>query len=247
MKDLRLITKGISKRFGHVQALKNIDFWIAKGEVVGLVGDNGAGKSTLIKIICGVYQPDEGEIIFEGEKVKWASPHEARLAGIEVVHQDLALIPLMSVSRNFFLGREPRRGRIFIDTKRMGRESLRAISEFGISLRDANQIVATLSGGERQSVSIARATWFGAKLLILDEPTAALSVQETKKVLETVRQAKEKGISVIFISHNIRHVYHVADRFTVLFHGKKVADLAKEEATIEDVEEAIVSGQTLNN
>ncbi len=243
--NLLVEMRGIHKSFGSLRALIGIDFSVKKNEIVGLVGDNGAGKSTLIKILCGIHQPDKGEIYFEGKEVRWASPREARLSGIETVHQDLALVPLMGISRNFFLGREPRRAPlgIFIDKQRMDKEAIQRISEFGVLLSDSDQMVATLSGGQRQCVAITRAIHFGAKLLILDEPVAALSIQETRKVLETVEQTKERGISVIFISHNIRHVYSIADRFVILFRGMKVGDIPKEETTIDDVEEMIISGQ----
>ncbi len=235
----------ISKSFGTVQALKNVDFDVDYQEVMGLVGDNGAGKSTLIKILTGVFPPDTGEIYFEGKKVEIRSPREARDLGIETVYQDLALIPLMSISRNFFLGREPtvKIGPFrFLDKRRMDRTVRKVLSEIGIKVRSPDEPVAVLSGGERQSVAIGRALHFGAKLLILDEPTSALSVRETHKVLDFILEAKERGLSIIFITHNIYHVYSVADRFTILEHGRKVATFRKDEVSAEDIIEIIRSG-----
>ncbi len=235
----------ISKSFGTVQALKSVDFEVDYQEVMGLVGDNGAGKTTLIKILTGVFPPDSGEIYFEGKKVNIRSPKEARDLGIETVYQDLALIPLMSISRNFFLGREPvvRVGPFkFLDKRRMDYTVQEVLSEIGIRVRSPDEPVAVLSGGERQSVAIGRALHFGAKLLILDEPTSALSVRETHKVLDFILEAKERGLSIIFITHNIYHVYSVADRFTVLEHGHKVATFRKNEVSAEDIIEIIRSG-----
>jgi simple sugar transport system ATP-binding protein len=235
----------ISKSFGTVQALKNVDFDVGYQEVMGLVGDNGAGKSTLIKILTGVFPPDTGEIYFEGKKVEIHSPKEARDLGIETVYQDLALIPLMSISRNFFLGREPV-VRVWpfklMDRRKMDAVVRKVLSEIGIQVRSPEEPVAILSGGERQSVAIGRALHFGAKLLILDEPTSALSVRETHKVLNFILEAKERGLSIIFITHNIYHVYSVADRFTILEHGRKVATFGKDEVSAEDIIEIIRSG-----
>jgi simple sugar transport system ATP-binding protein len=235
----------ISKNFGTVQALKNVDFDVGYQEVMGLVGDNGAGKSTLIKILTGVFPPDTGEIYFEGKKVEIRSPKEARDLGIETVYQDLALIPLMSISRNFFLGREPvvQVGPFrFMDKRKMDATVKKVLSEIGINVRSPEEPVAILSGGERQSVAIGRALHFGAKLLILDEPTSALSVRETHKVLDFILEAKERGLSIIFITHNIYHVYSVADRFTILEHGRKVATFKRTEVSAQDIIEIIRSG-----
>ncbi len=235
----------ISKSFGTVQALKDVDFDVRHQEVMGLVGDNGAGKSTLIKILTGVYPPDSGEIYFEGKRVKIASPKDARDLGIETVYQDLALIPLMSISRNFFLGREPVKqlGPVrLLDKRRMDETVREVLAEIGIRVRSPDEEVAILSGGERQSVAIGRAVYFGAKLLILDEPTSALSIRETHKVLDYILEAKERGLSIIFITHNIYHVYSVADRFTILEHGHKVAEFAKGDVSAEEIIEIIRSG-----
>lgn len=243
--DLLVQMVGISKSFGAVQALRNVDFEVRRQEVMGLVGDNGAGKSTLIKILTGVFPPDTGEIYFEGKKVNIRSPREAREMGIETVYQDLALIPLMSISRNFFLGREPvfRLGFInILDKKKMDHIVRDVLAQIGIDVRSPDEPVAILSGGERQSVAIGRALHFGAKLLILDEPTSALSVRETHKVLDFVIKARERGLSVILISHNIHHVYSVADRLTILERGRKVGTFYKDELTVEDIIEIVRSG-----
>jgi len=234
--------KSISKFFGHVQALKKVDFSVNHREVLGLLGDNGAGKSTLIKVLVGLYLPDEGEMHFEGKKVQFSSPQDARATGIETVYQDLALVPLMSISRNFFLGREPTRKIgpfTFLHKKAMDEACERILNEIGIGVRSPSENVEFLSGGERQAVSIGRAMHFGAKLLILDEPTAALSIKETNKVLDYVLQARERGLSVIYITHSIHHVYPVADRFTILDRGVKLGDFDKADITPEKIIEII--------
>jgi len=243
--DLLVRMEGISKRFGTVQALKNVDFDVKRQEVMGLVGDNGAGKSTLIKILTGVYKPDEGKIYFEGREVSFNSPKEARDLGIEAVYQDLALIPLMSITRNFFLGRELVRkvGPLnLLEQRKMDETATKVLRDIGVKVRSPDEPVAILSGGERQSVAIGRAIHFGAKLLVLDEPTAALSIKESQKVLDFVLEAKERGLSIIFITHNIYHVYSVADRFTILEHGRKVAEFAKGDVSAEEIIEIIRSG-----
>lgn len=236
--------RNIKKSFGKVRALKGVNFSVNRAEVVGLLGDNGAGKSTLIKVLVGYYQPDEGEIYFEGRRVKFSSPREARELGIETVYQDLALVNLMPLWRNFFLGRELvyKLGSIrWLDKKRMRKIALEALADIGISVRNVDDTVAFLSGGERQAVAIARAIHFGAKLLILDEPTAALSVGETRKVLEHILEAKRRGISVIFITHNIYHVYEVADRLVILERGEKIGEYKKEHVTPQQVMDLIAA------
>ncbi|MCD6104041.1 MAG: sugar ABC transporter ATP-binding protein [Thermotogaceae bacterium] len=236
--------RDIKKSFGRVQALKGVDFRVKKNEIVGLLGDNGAGKSTLIKILVGYYQPDHGEIFFDGKKVKFRSPWDSRRLGIETVYQDLALVNLMPLWRNFFLGREmiKKIGPInYIEHRKMKRIAIEALKQVGISLRSPDETVAFMSGGERQAVAIARAIHFGAKLLILDEPTAALSVGETKMVLEHILKAKERGISVIFITHNIYHVYEVADRLVLLEHGEKIGDYRKKDVTPKEVMDIIAA------
>ena len=193
--------ENIVKRFGTITALNGVDFNVHKGEVVGLLGDNGAGKSTLIKVLTGVHPPTGGRIFFEGKPVNIPSPREARAMGIETCYQDLALVPLMSITRNFFLGRELSRriGPVeWLDMREMDRQARVALKHIGIDIRSPREKVGKLSGGERQSIAIGRARHFGAKVLILDEPTSALSVGETRKVLSYTQAAKERGLGVIF-------------------------------------------------
>ena len=235
----------ISKSFGKVQALQNVNFHVDPGEIVGLVGDNGAGKSTLINILNGVFKSNTGEIFFEGKRVYINSPGDSRNLGIETVYQDLALIPLMSIGRNFFLGREPviKVGPFkILDLKEMERTSKKTIKEIGIKIRSSEEQVAVLSGGERQCVAIGRALYFGAKLLVLDEPISALSIKESQRVREDLVKARDKGVSSVFIAHNIHHVYSVADRFVILEGGRKRVDVKKEDITPEEIEKVISSG-----
>lgn len=240
--------RGIRKKFGEVQALKDVDFTVRRREIVGLLGDNGAGKSTLVKILTGIFPPDEGEIYFEGERVNFSSPRQARKMGIETVYQDLSLINLMNISRNFFLGREPvRKISLFglLDMKKMNNECKKELDQIGIRVRSTNEHVAVLSGGERQAISIGRCMYFGAKLLILDEPLTALSVREQRTVLGHIEKVKELGASVIFISHTIHHVYPVSDRFVFLDKGVKIGEFNKEEVSVDDVEEIIAKGRVM--
>jgi simple sugar transport system ATP-binding protein len=207
-----------------------------------LLGDNGAGKSTLIKILTGVHRLTDGEIYFEGTRVEIDSPQDARTLGIETVYQDLALVNTMSIGRNFFLGHEPVRriGPIhWLNMRSIAEQTRDSLSQIGIQIRSANDKVGTLSGGERQSISIGRAIHFGVKLLILDEPTSALSVAETRKVLDYTLNAKERGLSVIFISHNVHHVMSVADRYTILRHGKKVGTYERGKVSFDDISDLI--------
>jgi len=222
--------RSVSKFFGSVIALKDVSFDVAPGEVHCLLGDNGAGKSTLIKVLSGVHAPDEGEILVDGRPVRFSSPAETRDSGIATVYQDLALVPLMSVARNFFLGREPLKGIgpfKQLDIERCNRVAYDELSAMGIQLRDPEQPVGTLSGGERQCVAIARAIYFGARVLILDEPTSALGVHQASVVLKLMVQCKARGIGVIFISHNVHHAYAVGDRFTLLKRGRSTGTYAK--------------------
>lgn len=229
----------ISKSFGKVRALVDVDFHVGRQEIVGLVGDNGAGKSTLIKIFTGVVTPDAGQLLFEGRPVRLTSPKDARALGIETVYQDLALVEQMSIARNFFLGSEPttRAGPLrLLDVATMHQVTERVLREIGITtLRSAGEDVSILSGGERQAIAIGRTMHFGARLVILDEPTSALSVKETRKVLEYIAEAKRRGLSVIFITHNLYHVYPISDRIVVLDHGQKIGDFAREAVTIDDL------------
>ena len=230
--------ENIVKRFGPVSALNGVNFDVRPREIMALLGDNGAGKSTLIKTLTGVYTPTSGQIYFEGKPVEIRNPHDARAVGIETVYQDLALVNEMSIGRNFFLGREPTRQFAFfkfLDMKTIADQTRESLADVGIRIRSANENVGKLSGGERQSIAIGRAVHFGAKLLILDEPTSALSVAESQKVVDYTLNAKERGLSVIFITHNVHHVMAVADRYTVIRHSKRVGTYEKGEVTFEDI------------
>ena len=236
----------IEKYFGAAQALNKVNIEVQSGEILGLLGDNGAGKSTLIKILAGVFPPDKGEIFFEGERVNFSSPRDARARGIETVHQALSLVDIMSISRNFFLGREPTKkiGPIhLLDKKKMNEECEKAVTGLGVRVRSPNEFVSILSGGERQAISIGRAMHFKVKLLILDEPLAALSVRETREVLRQVEKVRESGVSVIFITHNVYHVYPVAERFVMLDRGIKIGEVYKKDANPEDIIEIIATGK----
>ena len=238
--------RDVHKRFGNVQALRGVNCKIASGKVTALVGDNGAGKSTFIKIICGVHPPDSGQFLFRGQKAHWQSPDEARQAGVETVYQDLALVDSLSISRNFFLGKELRRWGRFgpLDHRRMNQDALQGVASLGIKLEDAERTVAKLSGGQRKSIAIARSLYFQPNLLVLDEPTAALSIKESQIVLEHVDEVRSRGISVIFISHNIHLIYPLADRFLLLDQGKVLLEVDKHDVTPQDLIDAIVNGQS---
>ncbi|WP_084599840.1 ATP-binding cassette domain-containing protein [Actinoplanes subtropicus] len=244
MTDPILKLRGVSKFFGSVISLKNISTSVRAGEVTCVLGDNGAGKSTLIKILSGVHQPDEGQLLLDGAPATFANPRQALDAGIATVFQDLAMIPLMSVWRNFFLGSEPRKG--WAQLRRIDRAEARAIArrelrDMGIDIRDPDQTVGTLSGGERQSVAIARAVHFGARLLILDEPTSALGVKQAGVVLRYIAQARDRGLGVIFITHNPHHAYPVGDRFLLLNRGHSMGDYAKADIS-RDAMTALMAG-----
>jgi simple sugar transport system ATP-binding protein len=226
--------RNITKFFGSVIALYGISITVRPGEVVCLLGDNGAGKSTLIKTLSGVHPPDDGEILVEGQPVQFTSPRDALQRGIATVYQDLAMIPLMSISRNFFLGSEPTTGFgpfEMYDGRTADRVTRDALRGMGIDLRDTSQPVGTLSGGERQSVAIARAIHFGAKVVILDEPTSALGVKEAGVVLRFIKQARDQGIGVILITHNVNHAFPVGDRFTILDRGRMKGTFNKADLT----------------
>ena len=239
--------RNISKRFGHITALDGVDFAVGRGEVVGLVGDNGAGKSTLIKVLSGVHVLDEGELVWEGQPLKLTNPKQAMQLGISTVYQDLAIVDTMSIFRNFVLGREEDSTRrlgfisyLSLDkARKVAREGLHNV---GISIRSVDEPAAKLSGGERQSIEIGRAIYYQAKLLIMDEPCSALSLAETEKVLRFIEAAREAGVAVIFITHNVHQVYSVADRFVVLSHGSTVGSYGKYEKTKEELSEMIVTG-----
>jgi len=236
--------RNIHKWFSGVCALRGVDFAVGYAEIVGLVGDNGAGKSTLIKILSGFYPPDEGKIFFEGQERHFSSPHEARDLGIETIYQEAAMVPKMSIMRNIFMGRELSRMRLgslgYLDIPRMEEEAMKALQGVGLHLRSPHALVEELSGGQRQGVAIARAMYFKSKLVILDEPTNNLSVKESEKVLEFILELKRQGISSIFISHNLYHVYPVADRIVVLSHGEKIGDFRREETSVEKITKLMV-------
>jgi simple sugar transport system ATP-binding protein len=237
-----------SKYFGSVIALEDISMAVKAGEVMCLLGDNGAGKSTLIKILSGVHRPDKGTLLVEDEEVHFTSPRDAIDRGIATVYQDLAMIPLMGLSRNFFLGREPTKGTgpfKRFDVSRADAVTREELDKIGIKVRDTSQPVATLSGGERQSVAIARAIYFGAKVLILDEPTSALGVKQAAIVLRYVARAREQGIAVVFISHNVYHAYAIGDRFTVLNHGRSEGTFDKDEISMQELEKLMAGGAEL--
>lgn len=232
----RIEVRGLGKFFGPVVSLRDINMKVYPGEVHCLLGDNGAGKSTLIKVLSGVHQPSEGGVWLEGREVRFASPRQALDAGIATVFQDLAMLPLMSIKRNFFMGREPLRkiGPIgFFDNALSARVAREEMKKMGIDIRDPEQPVGTLSGGERQSIAIARAVYFGAKVLILDEPTSALGVKEAAVVLKYVVQAKLRGLGIIFITHNVHHAWAVGDTFTVLNRGQSYGTFGQGDTTRE--------------
>jgi simple sugar transport system ATP-binding protein len=245
-----LEVRGISKYFGSVIALKDVSMFVRAGEVTCLLGDNGAGKSTLIKTLSGVYRADEGEYLFEGEPMVFRSPRDALERGIATVYQDLAMIPLLSIWRNFFLGSEPTKGwgpfRRY-DVEYATATTRDELGKMGIDIRDPDQPVGTLSGGERQSVAIARAVHFGAKVLILDEPTASLGVKQAGVVLRYIVQAKQRGIGVIFISHNPHHAYPVGDHFVILRRGQVYGDFARNELALEGLVQMMAGGEELEN
>jgi simple sugar transport system ATP-binding protein len=238
----------VGRSFGTVVALTGVSLAVRPGEVHCLLGDNGAGKSTLIKILAGVHRPTEGVMRVDGAPVAFASPREALDRGIAAVYQDLAMIPLMSITRNFFLGREPTRGRgpfARIDMARAEAIVREELGRIGIGLRDPSQAVGTLSGGERQCVAIARAVYHGARVLILDEPTSALGVHQASMVLRYVLQARARGIAVVFITHNIHHAYPVGDRFTLLSRGRSAGTFPKAEITEAEVLSIMAGGREL--
>jgi simple sugar transport system ATP-binding protein len=247
--DVPLIEiRNLVKHFGSVIALSGVSLTVNRGEVMCLLGDNGAGKSTLIKTLAGVHRPTAGDFLVEGRPVSFASPRDALDAGIATVYQDLAMIPLMSVTRNFFMGREPVKG-VWpfrrVDFDRCDEVTREEMHKIGIDVRDPHQAVGTLSGGERQCVAIARAVYFGAKVLILDEPTSALGVAQTSMVLKYIHQVRSKGLGVIFITHNVRHAYAVGDRFTVLNRGKTLGTYAKSQIAIDELQNLMAGGKEL--
>ncbi|MEE8270372.1 MAG: ATP-binding cassette domain-containing protein [Alphaproteobacteria bacterium] len=241
--------QNMSKFFGSVVALKDITVTVNAGQVLCLLGDNGAGKSTLIKTLAGVHKPSEGTFTVEGKQVTFESPRDALDHGIGTVYQDLAMVPLMSVTRNFFMGREPTRGRGLLqrmDIDAANRIAKEEMAKIGIDVRDPTQAVGTLSGGERQCVAIARAVYFGAKVLILDEPTSALGVKQASMVLRYIAQARARDLGVIFITHNVHHAYPVADKFTILNRGRSLGTFYKADVSREQVLEMMAGGKELD-
>lgn len=226
--------KGISKAFGHVQALDNVDFALYPGEVVGLVGDNGAGKSTLVKILSGVYHADAGEINVAGQQVNIRDPLDAQELGIATVYQDLQLVDSRDVASNIYLGREPMRW-IIIDRRKMWEDAKVILGTLRMKMPSVKVMVGDLSGGQKQAVAIARALSRGRRIFLFDEPTAALAVAESEKVMSLIRDLARKGSGIVVIAHNLAHVFRVADRICVLRHGRIVQDALKEETTPEEV------------
>ncbi|MBU9699543.1 ATP-binding cassette domain-containing protein [Rhodobacteraceae bacterium HSP-20] len=236
-----LTARGLTKRYGRVTALDNCDFDLYPGEILAVIGDNGAGKSTLIKALCGAVVPDEGEIRLDGKPVQFTNPMQAREAGIETVYQNLALSPALSIADNMFMGREIRKPGVMgsvlrmLDRKAMEKVAREKLSELGLmTIQNIGQAVETLSGGQRQGVAVARAAAFGSKVVIMDEPTAALGVKESRRVLELILDVKKRGLPIILISHNIPHVFEVADRIHIHRLGKRLCVIDPKEYTMSD-------------
>jgi fructose transport system ATP-binding protein len=252
MTEPLLQARGIVKRFGHVTALSGADFDLYAGEVVAVIGDNGAGKSTLIKVLSGALQPDEGEIRLDGEPVHFRSPLDARRAGIETVYQDLAVAPALDIAQNLFLGRELRRGGPLggvlrmLDKRAMRRQAGEALSELKISVQSLRVAVENLSGGQRQGVAVARAAAWGKRVVIMDEPTAALGVKETGQVVDLIKRVRERGLPVILISHDMPHVFELADRIHIMRLGKRAAVVTPKTHTMNEAV-AIMTGAAAGN
>ncbi len=239
----------IAKYYGNIIALEGVSTTVEAGEVTCVLGDNGAGKSTFIKILAGVHQHSAGTVKLEGEEVTFNSPRESLSRGIATVYQDLAMVPLMSVWRNFWLGQEPKKGRGIlarIDEDEAKATAKHELLQMGIDIRDIEQPVGTLSGGERQSVAIARAVHFGAKVLILDEPTSALGVKQSGVVLKYILAARDRGLGVIFITHNPHHAYPVGDRFIILNRGRSLGNFPKEELPRDELVKMMAGGAELD-
>ena len=243
-----LEARRLTKRFGNVTALEDADFELLPGEIVAVIGDNGAGKSSLIKCLCGAYSPDEGEILLDGEPVRFKSPLEARDLGIETVYQSLAVSPGLDIAQNMYLGRERRKpgilGSVFrlLDRSSMEAHARKQLSELGLlTIQDIGQAVETLSGGQRQGVAVARAAAFATKVVIMDEPTAALGVKESRRVLELIKDVRNRGLPIILISHNMPHVFEVADRIHIHRLGRRAAVVSPETHSMSDAV-AIMTG-----
>lgn len=248
MSDYLLEVENVSRYFGSVIALEGVSMNLKAGEVHCLLGDNGAGKSTLIKTLAGVHEPSKGVYRVGGKAVNFKSPRDAMDAGIATVYQDLSMISLMSITRNFFMGRELTKGiwpfRQF-DVQRCNDIARDEMKKIGIDVREPEQAAGTLSGGERQSLAIARAVYFGAKVLILDEPTSALGVAQTSQVLRYISQLREQGLGIVFITHNVRHAYAVGDRFTILQRGQTLGTFAREDKARDEIEEMMAGGKVM--
>ncbi|MBO9590903.1 ATP-binding cassette domain-containing protein [Devosia sp.] len=239
-----LEARDIWKRFGTIEALRGANFTLGRGEIVALMGDNGAGKSTLVKTMCGLYAPSEGQILIDGKPVQFGSPKDAQALGMETVYQDLAMAPELDSAANMFLGREILRdgflGRMgFLDKPQMRARTVDALTTMKVVLKSVDAPISTLSGGQRQSIAVVRAVTWADKIVVMDEPTAALGVAQSAAVLELVRRVKESGRSVILISHNVPDVLAVADRVEVLRHGRRTARLSREEMSMEKIVAAI--------
>jgi simple sugar transport system ATP-binding protein len=246
MSDTPLLElREIAKYFGNVTALEGVSTSVFAGRVTCVLGDNGAGKSTFIKILSGLHKPSTGEYLIDGQPVSFESPREARDRGIATVYQDLAMAPLLSVWRNFFLGAEPMQRGIVMRSAFMRETARSEMAKMGIDVRDIDQPVGTLSGGERQSVAIARAVYYGARVLILDEPTSALGVRQSGVVLRYVRAAADRGLGVIFITHNPHHAYPVGDRFLLLNRGRSMGNFDKSELSREELTRLMAGGAEL--
>ncbi|WP_375002356.1 ATP-binding cassette domain-containing protein [Aeromicrobium sp. CTD01-1L150] len=242
--------RDIGKRYGNIIALSDVSTSVRAGAVTCVLGDNGAGKSTFIKILAGAHQHTDGTLLVDGEETTLSSPREALDRGIATVYQDLAVVPLMPVWRNFFLGSEVRKGfgpTSRLDIAAMKRTTKEELAAMGIDLRDADQPIGTLSGGERQCVAIARAVYFGARVLILDEPTAALGVKQSGVVLKYIAKARERGLGVVFITHNPHHAFPVGDRFVILRRGRSIGDFSKTDLSMDDLTSMMAGGAELES
>jgi len=235
-----LRARGLSKRYGHVVALDSVDIDVYEGEILALVGDNGAGKSTLIKILSGVHQPDKGDIVVADQATRLGNPHRARELGIATVYQNLALVDLRDVAANLYLGREPLRWRWFVDKRAMAKGAREIIAGLKVNLPSVSTLVGQLSGGQRQSIAIGRATAQNGRVIIMDEPTAALGVKESRKVLDLILHLKAAGKGVVIVSHNMRQVFSIADRIEVLRHGRNVGVRRRGETTPDEIVKLIV-------
>lgn len=240
--------RGLTKRFGNVTAIENADFELLPGEILAVIGDNGAGKSSLIKCLCGAYTPDAGEVLLDGKPVHFKSPLDARALGIETVYQNLAVSPGLDIAQNMYLGREKRKpgilGSLFrlLDRSAMQAHARKQLSELGLlTIQDIEQAVETLSGGQRQGVAVARAAAFATKVVIMDEPTAALGVKESRRVLELIKDVRDRGLPIILISHNMPHVFEVADRIHIHRLGRRVAVVTPQSHSMQDTV-AIMTG-----